>query len=121
MPSEKAAKCFADIVGAIDLIRAWIEKADGAEQAIRGDILIRSAVERQLLVISYAAIRLDKIDPSLAPTLAPEIDWPGVRGMGNLIRHRYDALDEEIILTVVSSRLDALRSACSRAGDAART
>jgi uncharacterized protein with HEPN domain len=59
MPSERIAKCFADIVAAVDLIQAWVDQAGGVESAIYGDALVRSAIERQLLVISEAAVRLD--------------------------------------------------------------
>jgi uncharacterized protein with HEPN domain len=76
---------------------------------------VRSGIERQLLIISDAAVRLDKIEQEIAPRLAPEIDWPGIRGIGNFIRHRYDDLDTQIILDVIENRLQQLKSACARA------
>jgi uncharacterized protein with HEPN domain len=115
MPSERAAQCFADIVRAVDLIRTWVDQAGGADEAIHRNALVRSAVERQLLVISEAAVRLDKIDPASAAKLAPEIDWPGIRGIGNFIRHKYDDLDAAILADVIANRLAALRSASQRA------
>ena len=93
MPSERARQCFADIIAAIDLIFEWIEQAGGTDEAILRDPLMRSAIERQMLVISEAAIRIEKLDPAVAPGLAPEIDWPGIRGIGNFIRHKYDDID----------------------------
>jgi uncharacterized protein with HEPN domain len=77
--------------------------------------LLRSAVERQLLIISEAAIRLHRLDPALASSHAPEIDWPGVRGIGNYIRHRYDILDPEIVAEVIETQLTPPRAACLRA------
>ena len=47
-------------------------------------------LSRQLLVISEAAIRMHKIDATVGPKLVPDIDWPGIRGIGNFIRHKYD-------------------------------
>ncbi len=102
MPSERARKCFTDIVDAIDLISTWVDQAGGVDNAIHHNTLVRSGIERQLLVVSEAAIRLDKLDPSLAASLAPEIDWPGVRGIGNFIRHKYDDLDTQIVIDVLS-------------------
>lgn len=113
MPSDRVRGCFADMKKAVDLIVAWAGQAGGAEQAIR-DTLVRSGIERQLLVISEAAIRLDKLDPAIAPNLAPEIDWPGVRGIGNFIRHKYDELDTQIIVDVLANRLGALKAAAER-------
>ncbi len=113
MPSERVRQCFADIVLATELIKTWITQAGGVDQAIHHDVLIRSAVERQLLTISEAAIRPHKLDPSAAQSLAPAIDWPGVRGIGNFIRHKYDDLDAGVIADVLRNRLDELSAAAS--------
>jgi len=115
MSSNRLAKCFGDIISAIDLIQSWTSRAGGIEAAILGDPLVRSAVERQLLVISEAAVRLNKLDPEAAPRLASETDWPGIRGIGNFLRHSYDDLDTRIILDVLQKRLDPLRAACEGA------
>lgn len=115
MPSDRVARCFLDIVAATDLIRSWVEKSGGAEEAIVNNPLVRSAIERQLLIISEAAIRVDKLDATAAFALAPEIDWQGIRGIGNFIRHRYDDLDTGILIEVVTHRLVDLRIAAERA------
>ncbi len=69
------------------------------------------------MVISEAAIRLHKLDPTAAARLAPNIDWPGIRGIGNFIRHKYDDLDTSILIDVIRSRLGELRQACAAALD----
>ena len=115
MPSERMRKCFEDMRGAIALIRTWVEDAGGADQAIYHNALVRSAIERQLLLLSEAAIRLHKLDPEAAPRLAPTIDWAGVRGIGNFIRHKYDNLDTQIIIDVLTGRLAELDAAVERA------
>jgi len=114
--NSRLAKCFGDIVVAVDLIQLWTERKGGAE--ILNDALVRSAVERQLLVISEAAVRLHKLDPAIASRLAPETDWSGIRGIGNFLRHRYDDLDTGVILDVLQKRLGPLRAACERAKEA---
>jgi uncharacterized protein with HEPN domain len=73
--------------------------------------LVRSGVERQILVISEAANRLYGVDPLIAPRLAPDIDWAGIRGIGNFIRHKYDDLDTTILVDVITNRLRLLRMA----------
>lgn len=115
MPSDRLAQCFSDVVAAADLIKKWVAQAGGIDRAIYHDLLVRSAVERQLLVISEAAIRLHKIDPAAGPSLAPNVDWPGIRGIGNFIRHKYDDLDASVLVDVLSGRLDELRTAADYA------
>lgn len=117
MPSERTAKCFRDALDAVGLIEAWVQEAGGADRAIFHDVKTRSAIERQLMVISEAAIRLHKLDPTAAARLAPNIDWPGIRGIGNFIRHKYDDLDTSILIDVIRSRLGELRQACAAALD----
>jgi uncharacterized protein with HEPN domain len=74
-------------------------------------VLVRNTLERQLLIISEAATRLHKLEPEAAPKLAPDIDWPGIRGIGNFIRPKYDDLDSRIVADVLQNRLSVLRSA----------
>jgi uncharacterized protein with HEPN domain len=115
MPFERIAKCFDDTLNAINLIQTWVEESGDAEQAILRDLKARSAIERQLLIISEAAIRLDRLDPTAAPRLAPIVDWSGIRGIGNFIRHKYDDLDTSILVDVIGNRLTELRQACLHA------
>ena len=73
-----------------------------------------SAVERQLLIVSEAAIRIYHVDPAYLAERAPEIDWPGVRGIGNFIRHRYNQIDFDLVEQVLETYLDPLEVACLR-------
>lgn len=114
MRSERAAKCFHDILAAIQLLADWADEGGGPEQAM-SDTKTRSAIERQLLVISEAAIRLDRLESGSAERLAPSIDWQGIRGMGNVIRHRYDDMDFDVVSAVLRDRLEPLRNACEQA------
>ncbi len=71
MPSNRVADCFGDIVNPIDLILTWIEEAGGIDAAIHHNVLVRNAIERQLLVVSEAAVRLHKLAPDTESTLTP--------------------------------------------------
>ena len=55
----------------------------------------QSAVERQLLVVSEASYRLGRE----AHALAPGPDWSDLCGLGNVLRHGYHKIDDEIIWT----------------------
>lgn len=113
MPSERISKPLEHILNAIDLIREWVSNSGGVDQAV-GSELVRSAVERQLLVISEAAIRIHREDKDFGPRHAPEVDWRGVRGFGNVIRHRYDEIDRRAVHEVLRYDLDPIEAACRR-------
>jgi uncharacterized protein with HEPN domain len=80
-------------------------------QAYQADLKTRSAVERQLQIITEAAIRLG----SDADTLCPGPDWRGFRGMGNFLRHEYHKVDDKIVWDTVKDELPPLKLAILRA------
>ena len=65
------------------------------------DLKTIAAVERKLLVISEAAIRL-KED---AAKLCPGLPWPEIRGIGNWLRHQYDRVDLETLWNTLQDDL----------------
>ncbi|MGH6988020.1 MAG: HepT-like ribonuclease domain-containing protein [Caulobacteraceae bacterium] len=109
MPSEQPRRRLEDILAAIGVIRNYVSEAGGLE-AIAAKGLYRDAVERQLLIIAEAASKLR----GQVEALAPEIDWNAIRGMGNVIRHDYDQVDEDIVRLVVKDELAPLEAACRR-------
>src|SRR5262245_6457807 len=107
MSSERAKEYFSDIRGAVALIQEWIGEAGGVDTALAKP-LQRPAIERELIRVSEAAIRIDGVEKGMAERLAPEVEWSGVRGIGNVIRHRYDKIDPEVIAGVLTGLLDGL-------------
>ncbi len=69
-----------------------------------------SAVERKLLVISEAAIRLGKD----AEVRCPDLPWGEIRGIGNWLRHQYDAVELSVVWKTVRDDLPPLRAAVMR-------
>lgn len=76
-------------------------------QQYRLDRKTRSAVERQLQIMTEAAFRLGE----RGPQLCPQIDWQGIRGLGNFLRHEYDRVSDEVIWDVLQERLPELEAA----------
>lgn len=70
-----------------------------------------AAVERKLLIISEAAIRLGE----QAQILCPGEPWPEIRGMGNRLRHQYDRIDLQIIWHTITEELPRLATSVERA------
>jgi uncharacterized protein with HEPN domain len=74
---------FQDIVDSIALIDLFLKDFDFQEYET--DLKTKSAVERQLQIITEAAYRLGDD----AEVLCPGPDWKGFMGMGNILRHGY--------------------------------
>jgi uncharacterized protein with HEPN domain len=94
-----------DIADAIDNINQFTAGMD--LEAFRADLKTIAAVERKLLVISEAAVRLG----DAAVRACPGAPWPEIRGIGNWLRHQYDHVDLETIWNTVQQDLRPLKAA----------
>jgi len=92
-----------DILEAIDLIQLFLR--DMTFESYQTDLKTKSAVERQMQIMTEAAIRLG----GDAERIAPGPDWEGFRGMGNLLRHAYHRIDDQIIWNTVQDELPLMR------------
>jgi uncharacterized protein with HEPN domain len=72
--------------------------------------LLRSAVERQLMIIGEALVRLSREAPDVASRLR---DVRRVIAFRNLLVHGYDALDDDVVWDVVRTHVPALLAAVS--------
>jgi uncharacterized protein with HEPN domain len=100
---------FQEILEAIGQIDQFVE---GMElESFRADPKTVAAVERKLLVISEAAIRLGE----QAGVLCPGPAWRDIRGIGNWLRHQYDAVDVETIWLTITRDLALLKKAVNGA------
>lgn len=79
--------------------------AGKSQSEFLGDVLLRSAVERQLEILGEALSRLRANDPDTAVRV-PDIDR--IVGMRNVIAHEYGDIDYEIIWAAVTYRLPVL-------------
>jgi uncharacterized protein with HEPN domain len=105
MPSEVPRERLKDIVTNIDPVRAHVK---GMKPDAERDDKTRDAVERCLERISEAA---KKLGPMIEER-QPQVSWRGIRGLGNVLRHEYDAVDDSTIARIVEQELGPLRQAC---------
>ncbi len=70
-----------------------------------------AAVERKLLTIGEAAVRVGRE----APQIAPDVPWRSVRDMANFLRHEYDRVDLIVIWRTVKENLAPLKASVSNA------
>ena len=109
MPFRDAEQHLRDILESINHIDTFLGDMDF--DVCRGDLKTRSAVERQLQIITEAAVRLgDDGD-----RLCHGIDWEGFRGMGNILRHGYHRIDDKIVWDTVRDELPPMKAAVLRA------
>jgi len=98
-----------DIQESIDHINEFIGDIDF--EAYRNDLRTKSAVERQLQILTEAVIRLG----DEAETICPGPDWQGFHGMGNILRHGYHRVDDAIVWNTVKEELPPMRVAVVKA------
>jgi uncharacterized protein with HEPN domain len=109
LPFREPTLSLRDILDGIDMIVQFVSGMDF--EAFRSDPKTVAAVERKLLLISEAAIRLGED----AERLCPGLPWHDIRGLGNWLRHRYDRVDVETVWNTVIDDLPRLRSGVLRA------
>jgi uncharacterized protein with HEPN domain len=109
MPFEDAGSNLGDILESIRLIEEFV--CGMGFETYRQDSKTQAAVERKLLIISEAAIRLRED----AEALCPGVPWRDIRGSGNWLRHQYDSVDLETIWNTIQDDLPALKAAVEKA------
>jgi uncharacterized protein with HEPN domain len=117
MPSDRARQWLGDIVQNCERIARHVE---GMTRASYGaDEKTMDAVERCLERICEAAIRLkahERVakEAPMLERLYPDVDWDAVRGLGNVLRHRYDTIDDLQIWRAIHEKLTPLADAARR-------
>jgi uncharacterized protein with HEPN domain len=94
------------------------DEIEGITAALRGtnhdafidNYLLRRAAERALLIISEAAKSL----PNSLTDRYPEIDWRGVRGLGDVLRHDYERVDPDTLWEILTEKLPELAPVIAR-------
>lgn len=98
-----------DICHAADAVAAFTRGKALADY--KENLFLRSAVERQLIILGEAVVQLSKLTPELADRI-PERG--AIISFRNLLIHGYAAVVDEIVWEVVENDLPALRSSAAR-------
>lgn len=97
---RKIGHAVHDILEAI----ARVEQVAGAKTF---NWQLRWLVQRAIEIISEASRAI----PDDLANRRPEIPWSRVRGIGNVLRHEYSGLSDQIIWNVVIDELPRLKAA----------
>jgi uncharacterized protein with HEPN domain len=108
VPFRDSATHLRDILQAIDAIDEFLAGIDLS--GYKGDRKTKSAVERQMQIITEAAKRLG----SDAENLCPGPDWKGFCRMGDILRHGYHKVDDETVWNTVKDELPPMRAVITR-------
>ncbi len=108
MTSRKIGPVLAEILEAIDGIET--HTAGKSLSDFERDWLLRLAVQRALEIISEACRHI----PDDLLTFAPEIPWKKIRGIGNILRHEYHRIADDVVWVVVKENIGPLRAAIER-------
>lgn len=76
--------------------------------AYRSDLLLRSAVKRQLEIVGEALRQLDRVDPECGREIP---DLRGIVGFRNVLIHGYASVNDRIVLDIVETRIGTLVAA----------
>ena len=117
MPSDVPFRRLEDILDNIGRIERYTEGYDF--ERFMEDQQCQDAVERCLARISEAAKKLE----GTVDRVAPDVPWPDIRGLGNILRHDYNGVYPNSIWAIVVNDLGPLKQAVeaivrsSRLGD----
>jgi len=98
----------ADIRAAIARCVRYAEDLD-APEGHAAEMAV-DAIERNIAVIGEAANNL----PDAVTEALPQIDWPAIRGMRNILIHEYFDVDQAVVRDVIDTKLRALEDALAQ-------
>jgi uncharacterized protein with HEPN domain len=102
MPSRPPLRALLDIRDNARLTQQWT--AAQTRESFRTDQQIFYAVTRCLEIVSEAARRL----PQSMRDRHPRLPWRAIMDVGNVYRHAYDNVEEDIVWRTVQQRLPEL-------------
>lgn len=106
MPSSRPRDRLGDILDNIRFAESYV--AGLTFEQFQQNHMARDAVERCLARISEAAVKLGDFMDSRHP----EVPWPRVRTLGNVLRHAYDEVDARTVWRMVFDDFPTLGTAC---------
>jgi uncharacterized protein with HEPN domain len=100
---HRPEKLLSDVLAAAAAIRRFLQ--GNAREAYSNDLMLRSAVERQLEILGEAVRRLEVLDPALARRIS---EHRRIIAFRNIIVHGYDSLDDDVVWQIVTEKLPIL-------------
>src|SRR5215468_7136158 len=103
---ERATNAYLyDIIQSCQNIRTFTANIDF--QTYEADLLIKSAVERQFIIIGEALHRINRFDPVMYNHI-PHAER--IIGFRNIIVHGYDIVSDQLVCSVANCAIPSLRT-----------
>ncbi|MGO9473675.1 MAG: DUF86 domain-containing protein [Rhodomicrobium sp.] len=99
-------------------LRHIMKAIQGIEETLAGrnyddfkrEWAIKHAVERGIEIISEASRRL----PDEALASEPDLPWKQIKGIGNILRHEYHDISDDIVWDIVLHEIPRLKASVER-------
>ena len=102
---------YAPVWNVLQAVRALRRFTQGvSEEEYLSDLMLSSAVERQIEILGEALNRVRKSDPQTADQI-PDIHR--IIGMRNIIAHKYGSVDSQLIWAAATTHVVALETILS--------
>ena len=113
---ELTAEIFRNIIWAIEQITKRFQAIETSEDFIKDDQGLEKldSICMQLINIGEALKEIDKLTVGKLLVKYPAVDWKKAKGMRDIITHHYFDIDAEIVFTVCSEHLPAMKSVLER-------
>ena len=112
MPDDFIIDNLHGILDSIELIEirfAGIAKSDDFVMNADGVLMLDSICMR-LQIIGEILKKIHKIDPAIWERY-PQIEWPNIMKLRDIISHHYNHVDHEIIYDICQNNMPALKKA----------
>lgn len=106
MPPREASAYLIDLIAACEAVVSFL--ADANEARYADDLLLRSAVERQLMIVGEAVVHLRRMDEARADQLGPVRSIVAFR---NILVHGYFSLNHGVVWRIASEDIPAMSRA----------
>ncbi|MCW5756383.1 MAG: DUF86 domain-containing protein [Phycisphaeraceae bacterium] len=106
MPPREVSAYLVDLIAACEAIASFLSDADEARYA--SELMLRSAVERQLMIVGEAVVHLRRMDEGRVEQLGPVRSIVAFR---NILVHGYFSLDHGVVWRIASGDVPAISRA----------
>jgi uncharacterized protein with HEPN domain len=105
MVRRKVAPVLAEMLDAIEGIET--HTAGKSLSDFEQNWLLKLAIQRALEIVSEVSRHI----PDELLTIAPDVPWKQIRGIGNILRHEYHKIADDVIWVVVTEHIAPLKAA----------
>lgn len=97
----------------IDLIQNWNGKIKTMDDYVTNTSGLQTLAATCMILESFgeSCKKIDKLLPDFLLKYTPEYPWKELKGLRDVIAHGYFKIDAELILSIVKTDIDPLKSA----------